>query len=314
MNIQLTEQEWLQAWQLAGGRPAVMARQTGMNLRNIYARRRTLERTLGSPLPTTGGRLPAARLPKVRINERLADGVLIVFSDCHFWPGEPTAAHQALCRVAKALKPAIVVANGDVLDGATTSRHHRLGWEQRPKLIDELRAAQDRMAEVERAGKGARLILTLGNHDNRLDGWLANNAPEVEDLPGTCLADYFSRWSLAMSLHLNEGTPGHTVVKHRYKGGKYADANNALNAGCHMVTGHDHMLNVFNWGDYTGRKWGIRTGQLSEPYGPQFSYAEDNPRAHCSGFAVLTYRDFKLMPPELCYVIDGQAYFRGDKV
>jgi hypothetical protein len=38
---------------------------------------------------------------------------------------------------------------------------------------------------------------------------------------------------------------------------------------------------------------------------------EDAPRAWCSGFAVLTYSGSLLLPPELCYVIDGKAYFRG---
>jgi hypothetical protein len=34
----------------------------------------------------------------------------------------------------------------------------------------------------------------------------------------------------------------------------------------------------------------------------------------CSGFAVLTYRDSKLVYPELVEVIDGQAWFRGERV
>jgi hypothetical protein len=34
----------------------------------------------------------------------------------------------------------------------------------------------------------------------------------------------------------------------------------------------------------------------------------------CSGFAVLTFRNGKLLPPELCEVIDGVAYFRGEEV
>jgi Calcineurin-like phosphoesterase len=313
----LSDEDFLFHWERSGRSPAKMARTLKIDIRNIYRRRRVIEASLAKPIPTRPHASNSALRPlrPERIQRKLKDGSIVIFSDAHFWPGEPTAAHTALIKVIKVVKPKIVVANGDVLDGATTSRFHALGWEERPKLFEEVKAAQDRMAEIERASGKAELIFTLGNHDNRLDGWLANQAPQVENLPGTSLADYFSRWEFAMSLHVNADTKGHTVIKHRFKGGKFAAANNTLNAGTHMVTGHDHMLDVFSWSDYTGRKYGVRTGQLSEPYGPQFhNYTEDNPRAWCSGFAVLTYSGSLLLPPELCYVIDGKAYFRGAKI
>jgi hypothetical protein len=58
----------------------------------------------------------------------------------------------------------------------------------------------------------------------------------------------------------------------------------------------------------------VDTGTLAEPYGPQFGYTEANPVNWCSGFAVLTYKDGKLLPPELCEVIEGKAYFRGEQI
>jgi len=48
---------------------------------------------------------------------------------------------------------------------------------------------------------------------------------------------------------------------------------------------------------------------------PAFEYAEDNPKNWRSGFAVLTFWDGKLMPPELCEVIsEGLVYFRGQVI
>ncbi len=55
----------------------------------------------------------------------LTDGVILVASDCHYWPGVVTVAHQAFCALAKKLKPAMVILNGDILDGARISRHAR---------------------------------------------------------------------------------------------------------------------------------------------------------------------------------------------
>ena len=49
-------------------------------------------------------------------------------------------------------------------------------------------------------------------------------------------------------------------------------------------------------------------------HGPQFEYHENGPSLACSGFAVLTFKDGMLKTPELCEVIDGQAWFRGEVV
>jgi hypothetical protein len=40
-----------------------------------------------------------------------------VFSDAHYFPGEPSIGHQALLRVIKEVKPVMIVANGDIMDG-----------------------------------------------------------------------------------------------------------------------------------------------------------------------------------------------------
>ena len=64
--------------------------------------------------------------------------------------------------------------------------------------------------------------------------------------------------------------------------------------------------------DYNGTRWGVDTGTLADPAGPQFEYGEDNPQNHRSGFAVLTFEDGELRDPELVRVIDsGRVNWRG---
>ena len=53
----------------------------------------------------------------------------------------------------------MVIANGDVLDGATISRHPRIGWESRPTVQQEIEAMCLRMREVELAASGAQASL-----------------------------------------------------------------------------------------------------------------------------------------------------------
>jgi hypothetical protein len=71
---------------------------------------------------------------------------------------------------------------------------------------------------------------------------------------------------------------------------------------------------VVPFGDYRGRRYGVDTGTLAEPKGPQFHYVQAGPLNWCSGFAVLTYRGGKLLLPELVEVIDGVAWFRGERL
>jgi hypothetical protein len=49
------------------------------------------------------------------------------------------------------------------------------------------------------------------------------------------------------------------------------------------------------------------------PIADGFDYAEGN-APHCQGFAVLSYRDGVLMPPDLCSIVNGRAWFRGGYV
>jgi len=105
-----------------------------------------------------------------------------------------------------------------------------------------------------------------------------------------------------------------TIVKHRFAGGIHATYNNTLKSGRSIVTGHLHSLNVRAWTDYNGTRFGVDTGTLADPDHDAFDYTEDNPKDWRSGFAVLTYRKGKLLWPELCYVDNGVAYFRGEAI
>jgi hypothetical protein len=95
-----------------------------------------------------------AELPKVestarmqpRIDATIRDGVALVFSDCHFHNDEPpTTAWRAAVMLAKQLKPQLIVAAGDVCDFPGLSKHNRILWEQRPKVVDEIAIAQRRL-------------------------------------------------------------------------------------------------------------------------------------------------------------------------
>ncbi|MBA3599537.1 MAG: hypothetical protein H0W40_19535 [Methylibium sp.] len=242
---------------------------------------------------------------------KLNDGVLLVASDAHYWPGIVSTAHRAFVKFAREMKPSCLVMNGDGFDGAKISRYPRIGWDKRPSVLDELKAVKERLTEIEEACGTKNLFWPLGNHDARFETFLAAHASEYEGVTGFHLRDHFPLWRPCWSLWLNDSV----VVKHRYKGGIHAAHTNTASAGKTMVTGHLHSLKVTPLSDYNGTRYGVDTGTLAAPYGPQFSdYTEDAPTNWRAGFAVLTFWRGTLLWPELCHVLDeeqGIIEFRG---
>lgn len=323
----VTDEEFIAAWRRFQ-RPSKVAAALGITNRGVFERRRAIEAKLGVALPSLvkkngGSKNDAARradsIASTRaekyegeMHDVITDGVVLVASDCHYWPGVVTEAHQAFVRTIASLKPAMVVLNGDILDGARISRHPRIMWEQQPQLKDEIHAVQDRCAEIERAAGKAKLVRTIGNHDARFENYLSGRVSEFEGMPGSTLLDFLPRWRAGWALHLNARTDGWVCVRHRpVNGGIHAAYNSALKSGVSYVHGHLHQLKVTPWGDYRGRRYGVDTGTMADVGGPQFTYVEGGPLNWASGFAVLTFRDGRLLPPELVVVDGGKAYFRG---
>lgn len=308
-----TDAEFIELWKKYRS-ATKMAPVMGITQRNVLARRRLIEQRHGICLDAADTR---ARHYKhmalgdysARRHAELKDGVMLVFSDAHFWPNVRTTAYRALLRFIDELKPKIIVCNGDAFDGASISRFPRIGWDSKPSVIEELKACKEHLAEIENAANGAKLFWPLGNHDSRFENRLAQNAPEFQGVEGFHLKDHFPTWTPCWSVWVNQDV----VIKHRLKGGIHATRNNTLNAGKTIFTGHLHQLKVTPLDDYNGTRWGVDTGTLADPRGPQFvDYTEDAPLDWRSGFVVATFHGSELLAPEMVRVMsEGFVDFRG---
>lgn len=304
----VSDAEFKRIWQQSDGSAALVAKALGLNLRSVNRRRRRLEEKSGTPLISLSPNSPdkALKLPPGRLTLDLPDGVIIIGSDAHLWPGHLTTAQRAFLKASKELKPSVVVINGDLFDGATVSRHPAGMWaqEKRPNVKQELGACQAFMDAI----KAPQRFWMWGNHDARFEARLAALTPEYEGVPGFALKDHFPEWKMGMSLWVNDDV----VIKHRYHNGIHAVYNNAVKGGKSIVTGHLHSLKVTPWTDWNGTRYGVDTGTLSDPDGAQFDYAEDNARNWRAGFAVLTFHKGRLLMPELAHVCgDDEVEFRG---
>jgi hypothetical protein len=310
-----TDKEFIELWEKHKS-ATKLSKILDVDLRNIQNRRKRIEtryniKLIAKDKPSTRLIIPEN---KVRTNLSIEDGLIIVGSDCHYWPGYVSTAHRAFVHLVKKLKPNGIVLNGDIMDNATISQHNRIGWDKVPTVKEELEEVQARLGDIEKVRPaGAFLHRTIGNHDLRFDGKLSNVLGQYEGVPGMALADHLPGWTYSWSLMVNNSV----MIKHRWHNGMHAVFNNTIKSGVSMVTGHLHSLKVTPWTDYNGDRYGVDTGTMSAIGGDKYIYTEDSPVNWRSGFAVLTFRDGQLMPPELVQVIsedDGLVFFRGEVI
>lgn len=279
------------AVQRAGGNISQAARDEGVHIATFRHRLETAARYGAEHKKSVHGRK----------HFDIHDGYIIVGSDAHFWPGIDSTAYKAFLMFCRELRPSAVVLNGDVFDGARVSRHPQTRYEdERPSVIQELKDCQARLEQIESAARTKNLFWTLGNHDARFESFLANRVPEFQGVDGFTLRDHFPAWNPAMSLFVNDDL----VIKHRWKSGIHAPHNNTLWAGRSVVTGHLHSQKVYPLSDYNGTRWGVDCGTLAQVYGDQFTYAEDNALHWRSGFAIIRYKEGRMLTPTLVRVVD----------
>jgi len=233
----------------------------------------------------------------------MANKTALIGGDAHVWPIGPSPMWKAFCEIAHKTRPDCIILNGDMLDGARVSRHGRVLGGKAPKLSDEIDELHRWLKMLPFA---EHTHWTVGNHDMRVDNYLANNAPELEDYAGR-LQDRFPNWQFTYSVMLNE-----VEVRHRFRGGIHAAWNNALHSGVSIVTSHTHQLQVYAVRNRNGSHWGIEVGMLGDPKSPAFEYTEGGPSRVVEGFVLLTFdEDGHLLPPEFCEMVRGRPVFRG---
>lgn len=103
-----------------------------------------------------------------------------ILSDTHVQYHDKTAIEAAV-KWSKQNKPDAVLLNGDVADFYSISR-----FQKNPKkrnFVREIELVRHFLEWLRGQFRTQRIIYKMGNHDERWDHWLWNNAPEISDLP-----------------------------------------------------------------------------------------------------------------------------------
>lgn len=231
----------------------------------------------------------------------------IIGSDLHIWEKEPPLIYKAFCSIAKKLKVDGIILNGDVIDGARISRHPAMLHNSAPKIDKEIEYAKHWLKMLPNA---RHKLWTMGNHDMRINNYIASHASELDDYVPS-LFSHFPGWQIAYAFTLND----YVEIRHRFRSGIHAGYNNSMHSGITMLSGHTHQLQVTAVRDRRGTRWGIETGMMNDPAGPQFEYTEGTPSRAQAGFIVVSFdEDGNMLPPEICEMIRGRPVFRGEYV
>lgn len=315
-----SDQEFISLWR-ANPSATDMATILKVDVRAVCSRRRAIEKRHGVRLAATDRRSPDYMLithDRVEVKLGITNGVVLVSGDLHFRPKyDVPVMHRAMCYLAKKLKPYAIVWNGDVADFPQISRHPSIGWENYPTVAEEIETIGDRSKEVMQAAPAAKRIWNAGNHCLRMESRIANTLPQMRNMKGVHLKDFFPEWTPAWFCTINGDSKSHTEIRHRENGGAHASFNNTVKAGVNIVTGHDHVADVRPYDDRRGRRYGVRHGMGADSArDPQFvNYLEGRKPSWQSGMAVLTYKDGNLLMPELALRWDDDSFqFRGEVI
>jgi predicted phosphodiesterase len=203
----------------------------------------------------------------------------VFLSDVHF-PFHDVRAWELTLKIIKAVKPELVWIGGDFNDFYAVSRFDK-SPARKLRLQEEIDAGISGLRALRRAaGKNARIVWQLGNHEERLLKYLWGKAPELAELRCLSFPELFSLKSLQIEFisdyraqsvgalwHLHgDKAPGGNVNPAR---GKMAQMHD------NIIFGHHHKFQVEYQRDLNGCARGAFANGCLCGLEPEFSPYND---------------------------------------
>lgn len=206
------------------------------------------------------------RLHKVERKQVKATRALIL-SDVHI-PYHDHGALAVAMEFAKDYRPDVIVLNGDILDGHNVSSHPR----EKHGVItfeDELAECRQFLRVLRHQHPKAVIYYTMGNHEDRLQRFLTNQAADLSSLPELSLDVLLDMAALSIQFvdARQKVKVGPVEVFHgtiiRKDGGNSARAT-MMKRGGSVLMGHTHRLAVVRHTNKHGVAVAVENGHLSD--------------------------------------------------
>lgn len=235
----------------------------------------------------------------IDIETKLENGTVVIGSDIHI-PFQDNAAVRAFIEYCKKKQPEVVVLNGDVLDMFMLSRFTK-GEGRNP--LEEMTMCQGFLDSLRKAVPNADIYYVIGNHENRLEKYVLNKAPELASLIEDVFtiiktSDYRVRGCASVTFNDNFVCKHGTLLGNKSGLSAIKEMENAYMSG---ATGHTHRLCKYI-ARKSGRKfvW-LETGCLCS-LNPEYMI---NPNWQ-AGFAQLEFKNGKLYNSKVIEIEKGK--------
>lgn len=255
---------------------------------------------------------PAESSPKQMELPRELETVLFV-PDCHA-PHHDAKAFGLMMHVARRVRPSTIVILGDFLDCFQLSFHER-SLARGSSLAHEIACANGLLDELDALG-ASRKVFCEGNHETRLKRYLANKAPELQELVDL-------REALRLRTRGWEWVPyrTHTKLGKLYLthdagyAGKYAVNQTRARFEHNVVVGHLHRMNVTYEGNAAGESHVAACfGWLGDKSSVAVEYTNviQRSREWQTGFGLGWMRPNGVVHLQAIPIIDGACVVNGE--
>ncbi len=175
---------------------------------------------------------------------------IIVCPDVHI-PNEDKKAWKLFLKVLEAVQPDILVTIGDYVDMTSVSRHQKKPKEE-TRLLPEIVAGRNGLSQIRSVFKG-RFVFLAGNHDKRIENFIAEKCPELDEL--LSLEELLQLKKYDIEYH-----PYGEIVKigkmnfvhDTGRCGLNTARQSVLDVGSNIAVGHSHRAAVVYDGTITG--------------------------------------------------------------
>lgn len=241
---------------------------------------------------------------------------VLIFNDVHV-PFHSKSGWAVLLKVI-ALGWDVIVIDGDFLDCLAVSFHPKNPRRQY-RLKQEILAARKCLDQIQAVSGKAKIVFIGGNHEHRLDRYIAEKAPELHGLSGTTIPNLLGLkkrgivWIPYKAAAFKIGKL--SIIHDIGRAGANTARQSLLDFGGNLVVGHSHRAGVAYQGTVRGESHCcVNSGWLGDYTAVDYNYADKSRRDWQLGFSSAFIETTGNAHLQFHPIIEGRTYVRDQLI